>query len=122
MTKMEKNGDNYGIHLPFTGEWIEQENEQQTIEETKDVMIYPSMYEVVLLNDDFTPMDFVVTILQQIFYKSSSEANEIMLQTHNTGEGHCGSFTKDVAETKMTQVIDCSRKNEYPLKCVLQKK
>ncbi len=119
---MNDKNDQYGVHLPFTGEWIEFQSGNPIAEKQKLSVAEPSLFEVVLINDDFTPMDFVVMILEKFFNKSSNEANEVMLQTHNQGEGHCGSFTRDVAETKMTQVIDSARKNGYPLKCILQKK
>lgn len=113
--------ENYGAHLPFTGEWIEHESENSVIEQQKIAVQEPALYSVVLINDDFTPMDFVIMVLEKIFNKTEVEANDIMLQTHNQGEGYCGTFTRDVAETKMTQVIDSARKNGHPLKCILQK-
>jgi len=81
----------------------------------------PSMYSVMLLNDDYTPMDFVVLLLESYFYKSHEDAMKIMMDTHQKGQGCCGTFTKDVAETKMTQVVEEAKRNNYPLKCTLRK-
>ncbi|WP_133407116.1 ATP-dependent Clp protease adapter ClpS [Parashewanella tropica] len=81
----------------------------------------PSMYQVVLNNDDYTPMDFVVDVLQIFFNKNVEEATEIMLAIHHKGKGICGVFTLDVAETKVVQVNQFSRENEHPLLCTLEK-
>ncbi len=80
----------------------------------------PPFYKVVLLNDDYTPMDFVVTILEMIFRKNHEEAVEVMMQVHQKGAGICGVFTRDVAETKVDQVIEYARINDYPLQCVVE--
>ncbi len=82
----------------------------------------PPIYEVVVLNDDFTPMDFVVMILQKFFNKPYQEAVDIMLKVHHHGQGICGIYTREVAETKVMSVIDCARNNNYPLKCVMHKR
>jgi len=81
----------------------------------------PSMYRVLLLNDDFTPMEFVVHILERFFSKNKQEATEIMLQVHRRGVGICGVYTYEVAETKVSQVMDYARKNEHPLQCTMEK-
>ena len=81
----------------------------------------PSMYKVLMLNDDYTPMEFVVHVLQRFFSKSSEEATRIMLHVHQKGVGVCGVFTFEVAETKVTQVMDLARKNQHPLQCTLEK-
>lgn len=81
----------------------------------------PPYFKVVLLNDDFTPMDFVVFVLKDIFRKNHEEAVSIMLDIHNKGAGICGVFTRDVAETKAELVITLSRRNEYPLQCLVEK-
>ncbi len=81
----------------------------------------PSMYKVLLLNDDYTPMEFVVHILEGIFHKSSEEATRIMLHVHQRGVGVCGVFTYEIAETKVTQVIDFARRHEHPLQCTMEK-
>ncbi len=82
---------------------------------------HPALYRVVLLNDDYTPMEFVVHILQQIFHKSEEEAMVIMLTVHNQGAGECGIFPFEVAETKVAQVLEWAKKDQHPLKCVMQK-
>lgn len=81
----------------------------------------PSMYRVLLLNDDFTPMDFVVHVLERFFSKNRQEATEIMLQVHRRGVGVCGVYTYEVAETKVNLVMDYARKNEHPLQCTMEK-
>ena len=81
----------------------------------------PSMYKVLLLNDDYTPMEFVVHVLESIFQKSRQEATDIMLHVHRRGVGVCGIFTFEVAETKVAQVMDFARANEQPLQCVMEK-
>ncbi|NLH83637.1 MAG: ATP-dependent Clp protease adapter ClpS [Phyllobacteriaceae bacterium] len=82
----------------------------------------PSMYRVLLLNDDYTPMEFVVLVLERFFNKGREEATRIMLHVHHHGVGECGVFTYEVAETKVTQVMDFARKNQHPLQCVMEKK
>lgn len=82
----------------------------------------PSLYRVLLLNDDYTPMEFVVHVLQRFFNKDTDEANRIMLHVHHHGVGECGVFTYEVAETKVTQVMDFARKHQHPLQCVMEKK
>ncbi len=81
----------------------------------------PALYRVVLLNDDYTPMDFVVRILQELFHKSEEEAVMIMLTVHNQGAGECGVFTYEVAESKVKQVTEWARREEHPLKCIMEK-
>ena len=80
----------------------------------------PPKYKVILLNDDYTPMDFVVMVLEQIFRKSHAEALDVMLEVHTHGAGLAGIFTRDVAETKTAQVIEYARLNDYPLQCALE--
>jgi ATP-dependent Clp protease adaptor protein ClpS len=82
----------------------------------------PNMYRVLLLNDDYTPMEFVVTILRKYFNKGPEEATRIMLHVHQHGVGECGIFTYEVAETKVTQVMDYARKHQHPLQCIMEKK
>jgi ATP-dependent Clp protease adaptor protein ClpS len=82
----------------------------------------PGMYRVLLLNDDYTPMQFVVEVLQLFFSKAQDEATRIMLHVHNHGVGECGVFTYEVAETKVTQVMDHARKHQHPLQCIMEKK
>ena len=81
----------------------------------------PAMYKVLLLNDDYTPMDFVVLVLQRYFQKTMEEATEIMLQVHKKGIGLCGIYTYEIAETKVTQVMAIARQHEHPLQCTLEK-
>ncbi|MEK9899525.1 MAG: ATP-dependent Clp protease adapter ClpS [Rhodospirillaceae bacterium] len=81
----------------------------------------PSMYKVLMLNDDYTPMEFVVMVLERFFEKQHEEAIKIMLHVHQKGVGVCGVFTYEVAETKVTQVMDFARKHEHPLQCTLEK-
>ena len=82
----------------------------------------PNMYRVLLLNDDYTPMEFVIAILQAFFNKNPEEATQIMLHVHNNGVGECGVFTYEIAETKVAQVMDHARKNQHPLQCIMEKK
>ena len=82
----------------------------------------PHMYRVLLLNDDYTPMEFVIGVLQSFFGKSLEEATEIMLHVHNKGVGECGVYTFEIAETKVAQVMDQARKSQHPLQCVMEKK
>ncbi len=81
----------------------------------------PPMYKVLMLNDDFTPMDFVVQVLMQFFGKSRQEATQIMLDVHNLGVGTCGIYTYEVAETKASQVMDTARRSQHPLQCRIEK-
>jgi ATP-dependent Clp protease adaptor protein ClpS len=81
----------------------------------------PSMYKVLMLNDDYTPMEFVVHILERFFNKSRQEATRIMLHVHRRGVGICGIYTYEVAETKVTQVMDFARQHQHPLQCTLEK-
>ncbi len=89
---------------------------------TKTKTKKPDLYRVLLLNDDFTPMEFVIHILEKFFRKTPEEATQIMLHVHNNGVGECGVYTYEVAETKVTQVMDFARKNQHPLQCVMEKK
>jgi ATP-dependent Clp protease adaptor protein ClpS len=81
----------------------------------------PSLYRVLLLNDDYTPMEFVVFVLERFFNKSQEDATRIMLHVHQHGVGVCGVFTFEVAETKVAQVLDLARRNEHPLQCTMEK-
>ena len=93
-----------------------------TITKTRTKTKRPSLYRVLLLNDDYTPMEFVVHVLEHFFSKNREEATEIMLHVHQHGVGECGVFTYEVAETKVTQVMDFARKHQHPLQCVMEKK
>jgi ATP-dependent Clp protease adaptor protein ClpS len=81
----------------------------------------PSLYKVLLLNDDYTPMEFVVHILEKIFGKGREDAFEVMMHVHRHGVGVCGLFTFEVAETKVTQVIEFARRHQHPLQCTMEK-
>lgn len=82
----------------------------------------PNLYRVLILNDDYTPMEFVVHVLEKFFQKDLEAATNIMLHVHHHGIGECGIFTYEIAETKVTQVMDFSRKHQHPLQCVMEKK
>lgn len=82
----------------------------------------PSLYRVLILNDDYTPMEFVVHVLEKFFNKDVEAATKIMLNVHHHGIGECGVYTYEVAETKVTQVMDFARKHQHPLQCVMEKK
>ncbi|WP_237389810.1 MULTISPECIES: ATP-dependent Clp protease adapter ClpS [unclassified Gluconobacter] len=81
----------------------------------------PSMYKVLMLNDDYTPMEFVVHVLERFFSKNREEATTIMLHVHQRGVGVCGVFTYEVAESKVAQVMDLARQNQHPLQCTIEK-
>ncbi len=87
------------------------------LDQTEPQLKKPQMYQVLIYNDDFTPMDFVVEILCAFFMKSKAKANEIMIRVHCTGKAVCGVYTKNVAETKVSQVRVYSKQHEYPLRC-----
>ncbi|GGK29960.1 hypothetical protein GCM10011322_15590 [Salinarimonas ramus] len=92
------------------------------ITRTKPRTKKPNLYRVLLLNDDYTPMEFVIHVLERFFHKSREDATRIMLHVHHNGVGECGVFTYEVAETKVTQVMDFARKHQHPLQCVMEKK
>lgn len=92
-----------------------------TLVKPKPRLEEPRFYKVILLNDDFTPMDFVVLILSKFFQKNADEATQIMLQVHNQGSGVAGTYSYEIAETKVYLVNDYARKNKHPLKCVMEK-
>lgn len=91
------------------------------ITRTRTKVKKPSLYRVLLLNDDYTPMEFVIHVLERFFQKSEEQATQVMLHVHNSGVGECGVFTYEVAETKVTQVMDFARKHQHPLQCVMEK-
>jgi ATP-dependent Clp protease adaptor protein ClpS len=90
------------------------------IDEVKPKLKKPKLYRVILLNDDYTPMEFVVLILQRIFRKGREEDVQIMLNVHTRGSGICGVFTAEIAETKVRQVLNHARDNEHPLQCTME--
>jgi len=81
----------------------------------------PAMYKVLMLNDDYTPMEFVVEVLERFFFKGQDEAMQIMLHVHQRGVGVCGVYTYEIAETKVTQVMDLARQSQHPLQCTIEK-
>ena len=92
------------------------------ITKVKPMTKRPNLYRVLILNDDYTPMEFVVHVLERFFAKTREEAVQIMLHVHRNGVGICGVYTFEVAETKVTQVMDFARKHQHPLQCIMEKK
>jgi len=109
--------------LTATGSGQDQppDRDSGTVTLTRTKTKKPSMYKVLLLNDDYTPMEFVVYVLQRFFSKSAEEATRIMLHVHQNGVGICGVFTYEVAETKVSQVMDLARQHDHPLQCTMEK-
>ncbi len=101
--------------------WSERDTGIRTVEKTDQRINEPPMYKVLLHNDDYTTMDFVVEILQDVFHKSPVEATSIMLNVHKNGIGVCGVYTKEIAETKINEVHARARRAGYPLKASMQK-
>src|SRR6266705_2120122 len=97
-----------------------QEHNGSVLEVEKTRVKPPPLYKVVLLNDDYTPMDFVVAVLQTFFTMSREQATQVMLKVHREGMGVCGVYPKDIAATKVEQVIAFSRKHEHPLQCLME--
>jgi ATP-dependent Clp protease adaptor protein ClpS len=96
-------------------------HDPSTVLEQKESRVAPPpMYQVVLLNDDFTPMEFVVGVLQKFFGMDREKATQVMLKVHRDGRGVCGVFPRDVAATKVEQVSSYSRQNQHPLQCVME--
>jgi ATP-dependent Clp protease adaptor protein ClpS len=96
--------------------------ETVVVTRTKTVTKRPNLYRVLLLNDDYTPMEFVIHVVESFFQKNREEATRIMLHVHHHGVGECGIYTYEVAETKVTQVMDFARRHQHPLQCVMEKK
>jgi ATP-dependent Clp protease adaptor protein ClpS len=101
-------------HDPQHGESTVLERQDQRVEP-------PPMFQVLLLNDDYTPMEFVVLVLQQFFGKGREQATQIMLKVHREGKGVCGVYPQDIAATKVDQVTEFARQHQHPLQCVLEK-
>ena len=97
------------------------DNQRGLLLESKPNTKKPSMYNVLLMNDDYTPMEFVVMVLEKVFNKKSEEATQIMLHVHKNGIGVCGIFTYEVAEAKCKTVMDLAKKHEHPLQCTMEK-
>ena len=108
---------------PETPEGDDSKKEQQTgiLLKTRPKTKKPGLYKVLILNDDYTPMEFVIHILERFFNKNTQEATDIMLHVHRRGVGLCGVFTYEVAETKVNQVMDFSGANDQPLQCTMEK-
>jgi len=100
---------------------MNEKNNNNTEVLTKNKVKTPNMYAVILINDDYTPMEFVIYVLQTIFKKDYEEAKDIMLKVHNQGKGICGVFPLDIAESKANQVVEFARINQHPLECKVQK-
>jgi ATP-dependent Clp protease adaptor protein ClpS len=104
------------------GQELESHKEQGlALEEARPEIKLPPMYRVILLNDDYTPMDFVIEILRTFFAMNHDRATQVMLHVHTKGKGVCGVFTFEIAETKVALVNECSRQSEHPLKCTMEK-
>ncbi|MEG3754468.1 ATP-dependent Clp protease adapter ClpS [Psychromonas arctica] len=97
------------------------DNESATIESEQTKLVPPSMYNVLLHNDDYSPMDFVIDVLQRFFRLDHEAATEVMLNVHYKGIGICGTFTAEIAETKVMQVVQYAKDNQHPLKCTMEK-
>ncbi|QDH13632.1 ATP-dependent Clp protease adapter ClpS [Formicincola oecophyllae] len=91
------------------------------LSQTRQRLAHPSLYKVLLLNDDYTPMDFVVHVLERHFHKSPEQAMAVMLQVHHEGSAVCGLYTREVAETKVAQVTGLARQKNHPLQCTFEK-
>lgn len=91
------------------------------LQEAKPKLKRPPLYKVILLNDDYTPMDFVIHVLQKFFAMDHEKATQIMLHVHTRGMGVCGIFNRDIAETKVAMVNQFSREHQHPLKCTMEK-
>jgi ATP-dependent Clp protease adaptor protein ClpS len=96
------------------------QREDTVLEAKKSRLKPPAMFKVVLLNDDYTPMDFVVAVLQTIFMMNREQATQIMLKVHREGMGVCGVYPKDVAATKVEQVVSFAKQHQHPLQCVME--
>jgi ATP-dependent Clp protease adaptor protein ClpS len=96
-------------------------SETGVVTQTKPKTKKPAMYKVIMLNDDYTPMEFVILVLERFFSKNEEEATQIMLHVHQKGVGVCGVYTYEVAETKVQQVMDLAKQHQHPLQCTLEK-
>ncbi len=114
------NSRTFGQTASNGGEHEGDAKEGVLVAEPKTKTKRPPFYRVLLLNDDYTPMDFVVFVLKDVFHKPHEDAIRTMLEVHHQGAGICGVFTRDVAETKVDQVVRLARQNEHPLQCVMQ--
>ncbi|WP_456376674.1 ATP-dependent Clp protease adapter ClpS [Thiolapillus sp.] len=101
-------------------EYQDNENGELATRESRPKLKKPPLYKVLLLNDDYTPMDFVVEILTSCFHMNEEKATQVMLHVHTRGVGVCGVFTRDIAETKVSQVNDYARESQHPLLCTME--
>ncbi|MBX4336251.1 ATP-dependent Clp protease adapter ClpS [Bartonella raoultii] len=108
------------MHNKKGNNWDEKRYNSTIIPKMSSKLRKPKLYRVFLLNDDYTPMDFVVFVLQSFFKKSFGEATRIMLNIHHVGVGECGIYSYEVAEMKVMQVRECAHQNEHPLQCVME--
>ena len=111
------------ITMTGPGNGGDDDNDGQTgiVTRTRAKTKKPSLYKVLILNDDYTPMEFVVFVLERFFNKGREDATRIMLHVHRKGVGICGVYTYEIAETKVTQVMDFARENNHPLQCTMEK-
>lgn len=107
--------------IPMSEKPEKQQHHGLAVEESRPEVQRPPLFQVVLLNDDFTPMDFVVVVLETFFTMTREQATQVMLHVHTRGKGVCGVFTREVAESKVAQVNDFSRANQHPLLCTMEK-
>jgi ATP-dependent Clp protease adaptor protein ClpS len=107
--------------LEMSDETDNQQDEGLALQEAKPKLKRPPMYKVILVNDDYTPMEFVVHILEEFFSRDREAATRIMLEVHTSGKGVCGIYTHEIAETKVSQVNLYARENQHPLLCTLEK-
>jgi ATP-dependent Clp protease adaptor protein ClpS len=99
---------------------LTQQNDGLVVQEARPQLKKPLLYKVILLNDDYTPMEFVVRVLERFFHKNREQATHIMLHVHQKGMGICGVFTREVAETKVRQVMLYAAENQHPLQCTME--
>ena len=106
-----------GLPVQYTAN---QEREGNVLEVEKVILKPPPLYKVILLNDDYTPMDFVVVVLQTVFAMNREKATQVMLQIHREGMGVCGTYTREVAAAKVDQVLNIARRHQHPLQCTME--
>lgn len=111
----------YGWHMANLPRVVQDNENELAVQESKPKLKRPPLYKVVILNDDYTPMDFVVHVLEVYFSMSRELATRVMLQVHLEGKGICGTFTREIAETKVVQVNHYARMNQHPLLCTMEK-
>ena len=110
------------IHIKLSNNSEDYESNSSSLVELEEPKLKkPSLYRVILLNDDYTPMEFVIYVLQTFFSYDKEKATQIMLAVHTKGKGVCGTFTYEVAESKCKSVMDMAKKNEHPLQCTMEK-